>query len=881
MATLTSRATSLRSFANGRASAPRRRREFAAFGEALAYRQLALSGALEASASGLSGRNLKLTLDRTTLAGSLAFKSPEGSDPGRLDMDLSSDSLDVDTLPSLAAGKMIGDMDLSLSLRAGALHIARVGEAEINSGSVVLKASKSGPNVAVERLSIAGLGGASLDIQGAMDHGAVTATGRLRADRLRDFAVLVSRLAPGEWSRILVDRSSDLSPAALTFDAHGGAGGDGDDPGVDSLHANGSAGETQFTIALGPQPKDGGRALTASLDSSNSGALLRQLGLSAAPSGNGRAHVALNATGGWAQGYDVDATSSLAGADLSWRGRFLPAVGGDEAKAFGAVKLKAPNLAPLAVAVGLAPANGAALGPADIGFDATLRGDRWTFSKLAGSVAGVRASGNLTFQPATLAATPQAITTEIARAQEALGSAAGAVDSARSGRPSSKANSRSTASRSAACLRSRSGRLSRQGRERAGRMRNSPRSPLRPPSTSINLRVGTLDLTDALSAQGFATTLRFDKGRLDLDDFKMQIAEGGASGHATLRRDGETATLTGAMTVDSVAIERPGFSGRVGASFDFASTGRSPATLIDGLAGAGRVTFAGASLTRSDPAALDRVVAKAQTPDAPLDETNIAFAFGNELSRAPLPISDRVRANRAQRRGHEGWPNPDSGAERRRRPERGSRFRELSADTRLTLASSAADLKFWSGPPPSASVVVGDALQGRSGSSTSAPFPPGSPRRRSRARPTASPRWRPTFASGFFNRRLKGERLMDRRRQEIEDFEVERARLKGLAERLKAQEEAEKAAEIEEAAKKAAALAAEKAAAEKAAADNAEAAKSETRGWRGGQGAVCARRHGAEERRIGRQRAFACVAHASGAAEGARDPGRRGAGRLY
>ena len=460
---------------------------------------------------------------------------------------------------------MISDMDLSLSLRAGALHIARVGEAEINSGSVVLKASKSGPNVAVERLSIAGLGGASLDIQGAMDHGAVTATGRLRADRLRDFAVLVSRLAPGEWSRILVDRSSDLSPAALTFDAHGGAGGDGDDPGVDSLHANGSAGETQFTIALGPQPKDGGRALTASLNSSNSGALLRQLGLSAAPSGNGRAHVALNATGGWAQGYDVDATSSLAGADLSWRGRFLPAVGGDEAKAFGAVKLKAPNLAPLAVAVGLAPANGAALGPADIGFDATLRGDRWTFSKLAGSVAGVRASGDLTFQPATLAATPQAITTEIARAQEALGSAAGAVDSAplRSAELEGELAVDRLPIGSVFALS-----LGPPQPTRTGARWSDAKfaaSPLRPPSTSINLRVGTLDLTDALSAQGFATTLRFDKGRLDLDDFKMQIAGGGASGHATLRRDGETATLTGAMTVElgcdrTAGILRPRWS---------------------------------------------------------------------------------------------------------------------------------------------------------------------------------------------------------------------------------------------------------------------------------------------------------------------------------
>ena len=102
----------------------------------------------------------------------------------------------------------------------------------------------------------------------------------------------------------------------------------------------------------------------------------------------------------------------------------------------------------------------------------------------------------------------------------------------------------------------------------------------------------------------------------------------------------DTVTLTGALALDFVALDRPGFSGRVGAALDFASTGRSPAALINGLAGSGTVTFTGAALARSDPAALDRVVAKAQTPDAPLDETNIAFAFGNELNRAPLAIPD-------------------------------------------------------------------------------------------------------------------------------------------------------------------------------------------------------------------------------------------------
>ena len=297
------------------------------FATGLPYRSASLAGAVEAAASGVSGRDLKLTLDRTTLTGALAFTGPAGGQPGRLDVDLASDLLDVDSLPSLAAGKMVGDLDLSLSLRAGSLHVARVGEAQIDSGSLAVNVAKSGPNVTLKRLTIAGLDGASLDIEGAMGADSTTATGHLRADRLHDFAVLVSRLAPGDWSRMIVDRASELSPAALTFDAHGGATDASGVPAIASLKANGSAGETQFSVSLDPRPNNTGSALTASLDSPNSGALLRQLGVHTPTSGGGRAHVAVNANGGQEKGFDVDVTSQLAGAELAWRGRFVPGSG--------------------------------------------------------------------------------------------------------------------------------------------------------------------------------------------------------------------------------------------------------------------------------------------------------------------------------------------------------------------------------------------------------------------------------------------------------------------------------------------------------------------------------------------------------------------------
>jgi uncharacterized protein involved in outer membrane biogenesis len=799
----------------------------AAFGDALPNRSASLSGAIEASPTGFSGHNLKLTLDRSTLTGALALKGPDGGQAGRLDADLVSDSLDVDALPSLSAANLIGALDLSLSLRAGSLHIARIGEAQIDSGSLALNVTKTGPNVALKRLSVAGLDGASFDIEGAIGPDSTATTGHLRADRLLDFALLVSRVAPSDWSRMLVARAAELSPAALTFGAHGGAD-PGGVPAIDSLRANGTAGETQFSVTLDPRPSDAGRALTVSLDSPNSVALLRQLGVRTPTSGGGHARISLNASGEWEKGYDVDATSQLAGAELAWRGRFLPAAAGDDAKLFGSAKAKSPNLAPLAAAVGLAPANDGAIGPADIGFDATLRGDRWTFSRLAATIAGIKASGDLTFQPAKpLEAVTQA-SGEIARAEEAVGTGAAPAKPP----PPAEIEGQLTVERmplggvlALALGPPQSGRMATRWSE----ARFAP-VPLRPPSAAVKLRVGTLDLTDALTAREFAATLRFDKGRLDLDDFAMRIAGGGASGRATLRRDADTVTLTSTLALDSVALDRTGFSGRIGAALDLASTGRSPAALINGLAGSGTVTFASAALARSDPAALDRVVAKAQTPDAPLDETNIAFALGNELNRAALAIPDGSAPLSLSAGVMKIGPI--------KIPEgRGDGalsavldLRTLATEARLTLTSSANDLKFWSGPPPSAGVTIDNALEAPKRqidiSALSAALAAQAIARETDRISTMEADIR---ERAFFNRRLKGERFIDRRRQEIEDWEVEQARLKGQAERLRSLEEADKAAEFETA-KKAAQAAADKAAAQKAedekgAADNAPAVK--------------------------------------------------------
>ena len=113
----------------------------------------------------------------------------------------------------------------------------------------------------------------------------------------------------------------------------------------------------------------------------------------------------------------------------------------------------------------------------------------------------------------------------------------------------------------------------------------------------------SLDAADGFSAKGFSATLRLNKGKLDLIDMAMKIAGGATSGSVTFQRNSDSATLSGTMSAEQLVINRAGFSGRIGGTLEFASTGKSPAALIAGLAGGGQSNLSGVEFARSDPVA--------------------------------------------------------------------------------------------------------------------------------------------------------------------------------------------------------------------------------------------------------------------------------------
>ena len=190
------------------------------FSEVLPYRSASAIGDMDLSATGFVARNLNLVLERSTFTGTLALTRAVGAERGRMFMDLQTDSLDIDALPNVgASGDLLGDIDLSLALDAHAIRVARIGEGQVEGGSLTLKLTKQGDDIRLDRLSIADLGGASVEANGASDAKGRWLSAKIDAARLRDFALLVRRVAPGPISEMLVDRSGALSPAKLTFNA--------------------------------------------------------------------------------------------------------------------------------------------------------------------------------------------------------------------------------------------------------------------------------------------------------------------------------------------------------------------------------------------------------------------------------------------------------------------------------------------------------------------------------------------------------------------------------------------------------------------------------------------------------------------------------------
>ena len=504
--------------------------------ETFRYADASATGDITASSAGVSARNLKLVVDRSTLTGAVTYALPVAGERGRLHVDLRSDALDIDAAPNLrASADWLHDFDLSLDLEATKLRIARVGQAAVDSGSLVLKATKTGATFSLNQLSVENLGGATIEAQGEMAPTGRWATVRLDAAHLRDFAALVARVAPGRYSRMFVDRADALSPAKATLQARrAGPPLEGPFP-LDFLTAEGEAGEARFSLKLSNAPAPvGAIAADLSLDAADGAVLLKLMGAKPPAAPIAAVHLAASASGRWEAGFDARLRASLAGAELNWRGRFVPVpVAPDDRNAFGATTLKARQFAADVVDV----RHGGAATPARSRPPTCPRTSRCVAPKRRCRVCPGRSP----------APGSRAISSGFGRSRRSTSPGWTSI---------SRSRGRSPATRQTATPAQISGNVS-VDRATMGGLLALPLGPpaavktaarwsdapfaeplFKPPPTDVRLRIGALDIWDGLPAQNLSARLQMDSGKFDLDEIAVDVAGGHASGRMTLRRDG-------------------------------------------------------------------------------------------------------------------------------------------------------------------------------------------------------------------------------------------------------------------------------------------------------------------------------------------------------
>lgn len=762
-----------------------------ALADALPSNVIGMTGDVEVSSVGFSARDIRLNLDRSIFTGAAAFTRPTSGDHARLFLDLRSDGLDLETAPNLeAAGDWLGDLDLSLSLQASKLRVARVGGSAVEGGRLDFHATKAGAKLTLDKLSLSNLGGASVEAQAESSPAGRAAIVRLDAARLGDFAALVARVAPGHFSRMLVERAEALSPAKASFEARrDGPPMAGVFP-LDFVKADGDFGPTHLSmkVSRAPAPVDAVAADFA-LDSSDAAALLRQAGLKP-PKGatTGKAHVVGSGNGKWESGFDASLSASVAGTELTWRGRAQPEPpGADDPRMFGAATVKSDNALNLLSLLGLASVNVGMSAPIDLGGDFVVRSSEVKVTRLAGVVSGAKVAGSLNWRLPEPTIDAASIDADVAVAR-AVADEAPAVNPARlTGELTTDKTSVSALLAST---------IGAPAPAKAGAKWSEAKfgpAVVSPPSTDIQFKAAAFDLTDGLPGKNLSARLRIDATKWELADATLDVAGGRANGGFTVRRDGATVATTGRLSCENIALDRPGFRGKVGVVMEFAGTGASPAAIVSGLVGQGQISLAGASIAKLDAGALSRLVVKTDNADALIDETNVSHAFALELDKQALALPDATLASTLS-----------SGVARVAATKTQGPSGQVTTSGEFDLKSFNLDLKsvfeearggkFWSGPPPTAIVTVKGALDAPSRKIDVSTLAAGLAAQ-SIARETdrianleADLRERAAF-----NRRLKAERAQARREAELVAFGFDQARATGEAERRRVEGELLKA----------------------------------------------------------------------------------------
>jgi large subunit ribosomal protein L24 len=637
---------------------------------------LRASGELTIGNDRIAVERLDAEIDRKAIAGRLAYSWATAAKPARLDAELNAAAIDVDQAVAFARAALAGTTldapgEMTLAIDVGAASVAGVQAKDVHA-----KLTFDANGLVLQRVAVADLGGAALDLNGRIDSVLATPRGTLTLDldarRLDGLAAVLAKYAPQleEPVRAVAPRFAPAKLGALlTVErAENGAGSRAE------LVLTGKAGAARLNVTAAAtgeisQPAAAELGLNGRVYADDGAALVALIGLDQIIAVDRRPAV-------------LSATASGRLADLRIDTRLAAAR--FEATAGGTAQLSPPEGFAADLELKLAAADALILRRAGIGepvpasakTHVKIRNSTVVFDDVSGVVGGSGVRGRLELALARPLRFDARLDTEAIDVLALAGLAGGMPARA-------------------------------AGRRDAGAWLAEPFSPgaFADVVGQIALSAQRATLASAPVAQQVRGLIRFSDGEVSFEDVEAGFAGGRLLGQLALRSgpDGATAHTRLAMTdADAAAIfagdARPPLTGRVSLQLEADGTGRTPAALVGSLRGAGTITLERAQFAGLDPAAFDvviRAVDRGLTIDAAKikDMTDAALQSGR-LSIARADGAFSISAGQAR------WGSVVAGADRADVSFSGTvDLAAWTLDARLILTSSAAAQAVSAGRP--------------------------------------------------------------------------------------------------------------------------------------------------------------------------------------
>ena len=528
---------------------------------------------------------LKAEIDHKALEGRVAYRFATAAAPARLDAALSGAELDFDR--GLALGKALfastsferpGEIAL-------ALDIARASYAGVEAQKAQAKLTYDHSGLKIERLSIADIGGASLDASGRIDNAADAWRGSiamsLAAPRLDGITALADKFLP-QASDVIHKYGARIAPlkvnAKLDVEPRpaNAAGGrtvgklklDGTIAGIDlNLDASGT-GDISDPAATAAVHVDG------RLDAADGRVLASFVGLEALATADSRpARITFLADGDARSSFKVDGKFAGTDVNASATGTVTPSGDGTLDVALRAANTKLPRR----------PGSGAV--PADLRAHVAIDGNEVTLTNLSGKIAGTTVKGDLTLGRGEPLQVNGRIETDRVDAGELLAVFAGAP------RPSTGGRSPEWVA--------------------------EPFGPAIAPALEgrVEFRTATAQWIAGIATRDLAGVVDFEPSGLALTGVTGLLADGRLALDAQVRRDRAGLSLQTHVKLSNAdmpvllagALRVPAV-GRISLEAELQGQGLSPASLVGAVKGSGTVTAENVEIAGLDPTVIDAVI---------------------------------------------------------------------------------------------------------------------------------------------------------------------------------------------------------------------------------------------------------------------------------